>query len=495
MSDEAAGSSWIEGSGEPFWSVDPATGQNVWTGNAATASDVDRAVRAARAAQEEWAAKPQVQRVAALARFSAQLMQHKAALAKLISSETGKPNWEALGEVEAMIGKIPLSIEALHQRRGETTSETGGVLSATRFKPMGVLGVFGPFNMPGHLPNGHFIPALLAGNTVVFKPSELTPGVGQKITELFAAAKFPPGAFMVVQGGKETGEAIVRHRDIDGILFTGSVAGGLAIRKMLVDQPGKILALEMGGNNPLVVWKAADLKAAAYLTVQSAFITAGQRCSCARRLIIPEGDEGQAFLNELIAMMAAIKVGSSTDEPEPFMGPVISDAAADRLLASQRELVSKGGKTLVEMRSAEGQRRAMLLPGLIDVTRISNRPDVEIFGPLLQVIRVPSFEAALAEANHTAFGLAAGLLSDDQNLWNLFYRKVRAGVIYWNRQTTGGSSALPFGGLGLSGNHRPSGFWAVEYCSYPIATMEKVGLSLPSQLSPGISIKREGEKK
>jgi succinylglutamic semialdehyde dehydrogenase len=176
------------------------------------------------------------------------------------------------------------------------------------------------------------------------------------------------------------------------------------------------------------------------------------------------------------------------------MGPVISDAAADRLLVSQRDLVSRGGRSLVEMRSAESQRRAMLLPGLIDVTAISNRPDVEIFGPLLQVIRVPSFEAALAEANRTSFGLAAGLLSDDQNLWNLFYRKIRAGVIYWNRQTTGGSSALPFGGLGLSGNHRPSGFWAVEYCSYPIATMEKAGLSLPAQLSPGISIKREAEK-
>jgi succinylglutamic semialdehyde dehydrogenase len=481
----------IVGSGEVFWSTNPATGQNVWTGNAATATDIDRAVRAARDAQEQWASKPEVHRVGALARYSAQLSKQKADLARIISEETGKPKWEALGEVEAMIGKIAVSIEAFHQRRNPTSTEAAGVTSATRYKPMGVSAVFGPFNMPGHLPNGHIVPALLAGNCVVFKPSELTPGVGQKMAELFSDAGFPHGVIMLVQGGRETGAALARHPGIDGVLFTGSVTGGIAISKMLVDQPGKIVALEMGGNNPLVVWNSAEIDAAAYFTVQSAFITSGQRCSCARRLIIQKGDEGQAFLDRLIEMTQSIAVGPATAEPEPFMGPVISDAAADRMLAAQRDLIKRGGKILVEMKQLEGERRAMLRPGIIDVSDISDRPDEELFGPLLQVIRVSDFEAALGEANRTKYGLAAGLFSDKAELWNQFYRKIRAGVVYWNRQTTGGSSALPFGGIGLSGNHRPSGFWASDYCSYPVAVMEKSTIALPPQPTPGVQLPKK----
>jgi succinylglutamic semialdehyde dehydrogenase len=482
----------IAGAGEPFWSTDPATGQTVWTGQAATAQQLEVAIRAARSAQQAWFARPHVQRVALLARYSAQLSQNKQKLARIISEETGKPDWEASAEVDAMIGKIPISIEAFHQRRNPTQTESAGVTSATRYKPMGVLAVFGPYNMPGHLPNGHIVPALLAGNAVIFKPSELTPMVGQTMAELFAAAGFPPGVITIAQGGKETGAALARHRDIDGVLFTGSVAGGLAISKLLLDQPGKILALEMGGNNPLVVWDATNLPAAAYLIVQSAFITAGQRCSCARRLIVPQGAAGGALLDKLIATIIALIIGPHDSEPQPFMGPVISDSAADRLLAAQRDLANRGGKMLVEMKPIEGQRRAMLSPGLIDVTNVPNRPDVEWFGPLLQVIRVADFDAALAEANHTAFGLAAGLLSDDAALWDRFYRTVRAGVVYWNRQTTGGSSALPFGGTGLSGNHRPSGSWAADYCSYPIAVMETPTLELPAKKTPGIEIIAEG---
>jgi succinylglutamic semialdehyde dehydrogenase len=184
-------------------------------------------------------------------------------------------------------------------------------------------------------------------------------------------------------------------------------------------------------------------------------------------------------------MSGCIRVGRYTDEPEPFMGPVISTVAADSLLLAQSKLQDQGGRTILQMRRL-GAAGAMLSPGLIDVSGIPNRPDVEIFGPILQVIRVPDFSAAIAEANHTAFGLAAGLLSDIRALYDQFFRRIRAGVVNWNRPTTGASGSLPFGGVGLSGNHRPSGFHAADYCSYPVASMEEPKLQVPGKLPPGI---------
>lgn len=470
---------------QQFRSINPATGEVVWEGAAADQEQVDAAVNAARAALVSWKATTLAQRIEMLERFADQLRQHKQELAETISRETGKPFWESLGEVDAMIGKVPISIQAYHERRHETASVSAGVTSAVRYKPFGVLAVIGPFNMPGHLPNGHIVPALLAGNTVVLKPSELTPMVGQKTIELWRAAGLPADVMTIIQGGRDTGAALVRHPLIDGVLFTGSVAGGVAIGRTLVDQPGKIVALEMGGNNPLIVWDVADLDAAAYLTIQSAFITSGQRCSCARRLIVAADPPGQAFIDRLMSMMKTIRVGPYTSRPEPFMGPVISDLAADNLLAAQKDLLSRGGQSTIEMRTI-GPARAMLSPGLINVTRVSDRPDAEIFGPLLQLIHVNSFDQAIAEANATRFGLVAGLLSDDRNLWGRFYQETRAGVVYWNRQTTGGSSVLPFGGTGLSGNHRPSGYFAADYCSFPVASMTSERLQLPEKRTLGV---------
>ena len=476
---------WIEGIGAPFPSHDPATGEAIWEGTAAGKPDVELAVAAARKAAESWADLPIQQRIYFLQHFAEQLKSHRAELAETIAQETGKPRWESLGEVDSMIGKVPASIDALNQRRRPVETETAGGIAATRFKPHGVVAVFGPFNFPGHLPNAHIVPALLAGNTVIFKPSEQTPLVAQKTVELWEAADLPAGVLNLVQGGRDTGAALAAHPGIDGLFFTGSAGVGKALSRQFADHPEKILALEMGGNNPLIVHEASDLTAAAYLTIQSAFLTAGQRCTCARRLIVPIGTAGDAFIAQLAEMTQRVRVGRYSDDPEPFMGPVISADAAQRVLAAQAAFGEQGGKAILESKLL-GSSRAMLSPGLMDVTAITNRPDVEIFGPFLQIIRVPDFAAALAEANNTAFGLAAGLLSDSRELYELFFRKIRAGVVNWNRQTTGASGLLPFGGVGQSGNHRPSGFYAADYCSYPIASLENATLSMPSQMTPGI---------
>lgn len=477
---------WIEGRGEAFSSKDPATGETTFEGLGATAEQVDKAVNAARRAFESWAESGITDRTAYVEAFGEQLSSHKESLAESISRDTGKPFWESLTEVESMIGKIALSVEAYHDRCRVVTGEISGAVAATRFKPHGVVAVLGPFNLPGHLPNGHIVPALLAGNCVVFKPSRQAALVGARMVELWEAAGFPCGVVNLVQGGRETGSALSRHHDLDGLFFTGSAETGKALHRAFAGHPEKIIALEMGGNNPLIVCEINDLESAAYLTLLSAFITAGQRCTCARRLIVPEGVDGDAFVEHLVSLTTRVRVGPYTDRPEPFMGPVISAHAAGELLAAQKCFSEAGGIILIEMRSLN-EIGTMLSPGIIDVTRVPDRPDAELFGPFLQLIRVPDFEAALEEANRTSYGLAAGLITDRADLYDTFFRKIRAGVINWNRQTTGASSRMPFGGIKASGNHRPSAYYAADYCSYPVASIEMDRLVKPGHI-PGISL-------
>jgi succinylglutamic semialdehyde dehydrogenase len=446
---------------------------------------VDEAVAEARFALSFWSPTLLMEyRVEKLHRYADQLKAQKPKLAEIISQETGKPLWESNTEVDAMVNKVALSIEAQRKLRSEDEKPAGDAKAITRFKPHGVAAVLGPFNMPGHLPNGHIVPAVLAGNTVVFKPSEYTPRIAEAMVECFATAGMR-AAVHLAHGGREAGEALATHRDIDAIYFTGSFAAGVAINKANAHRPGVILALEMGGNNPLVVWDVDDLKAAALMTIQSAFISSGQRCSCARRLIVQRGAD--AFLRELVAMTKKIRVGPYTERPEPFMGRVISDAAAEKLLQAQQMLVDRGGKLLLEMKpTAAG--KAYLTPGIIDVTEAKDIPDEEFFGPLLQVIRVEDENEMIDRMNATRYGLSVGLLSDDHSMFDLVYKRAKAGVIHWNRPTTGASSALPFGGIGDSGNHRPAGYFSAEYCSYPVAVLESEKVTMPGKIPPGIQI-------
>lgn len=489
MSSHFINNTWLDGAGAAFESFDPGAGRALATYHAATAAEVHQAVRAARGAFAEWSLLSVEARISYLNAFGELLKKEKSsaaanALPLLISQEMGKPFWESLTEIDAMINKIPLSIQAMKERRSPSEQTANNQTSATRYKPHGVIAVFGPFNFPAHLPNGHIVPALLAGNTVVFKPSELTPGVARRTVELWQEAGLPAGVLNLVQGARETGQLLASHPEIDGLFFTGSVAAGRALNKLLADQPGKILALEMGGNNPLIVWDAASLDAAALLTIQSAYQTSGQRCSCARRLIVEEGARGEALVERLLELIPKIKVGRHTERPEPFMGPLVRSQAERNALAAQQRLLEMGAKALRPMKGLS-EDSAFVTPGLIDVSGI-DAPDEEIFAPLLQVIRVADFESALAAANRTAFGLCAGLISNDRALYARFFTRVRAGVINFNRPTTGASSALPFGGVGLSGNNRPSASHAADYCSYPIASLEQPAPVLPASLPPGI---------
>jgi len=480
---------WSEGAGAEFASHDPATGATLWRHKAASADDVARAFSAARSAFGSWSRMPFAEREAIVRRFAELLATHREHLASVISRETGKPRWETTTEVGAMINKVDLSVKAYWLRTGVTETEAAGVRSVIRHRPHGVVAVFGPYNFPGHLPNGHIVPALLAGNCVLFKPSEITPWTAEETVKLWLAAGLPAGVLALLPGERATGEAIAAHPDLDGLYFTGSSRTGHLLHRQFAETPHKILALEMGGNNPLVIGDLDDdLRPAIHDTLQSAFLSSGQRCTCARRLFVPEGAQGDAFIAKLVEAAAAIRLGAWDDEPQPFMGPLVTARAAQGLMAAQQQLLDLGASPLLAMTQREPDS-AFLSPGILDVSPIATQlPDEEHFGPLLKVIRYVRFEDALAGANATRYGLSAGLLSNDVAQWDQFLATIRAGIVNWNRQTTGASSAAPFGGVGDSGNHRASALYAADYCAYPVASMEAPACALPASLSPGLHL-------
>ena len=476
---------WLAGSGAELATIDPSTGRQTWTSNQSTAEDVARAAQAARDSFEAWALTPLEERIAVCTRFRDLLKEHSEELAAIIAEEVGKPLWEARTEVATMANKIDISVQSYGARTGETAAKVADGNAVLRHRPHGVFAVYGPYNVPGHLPNGHIVPALIAGNTVVFKPSEYAPRTAVKTVQLWEQAGLPAGVLNLVNGGRDTGVALGQNAQIDGILFTGSSQTGAALHKQFGGQPGKMLALEMGGNNPLVVWDIKDIDAAVHHAVMSAFISAGQRCTCARRLIIQDNAQGQAFLDRLVEVAAKLQPGPSNADPQPFMGPVVSAAVAARLVQAQAEMAAKGGKVLLQMKQLD-PNAGFVTAGIVDTTDANGILDEEWFGPLLQVIRVKDFDEALRVANATEFGLAAALLSPSEELWKRFAVRARAGIVNWNRPTTGAASSAPFGGVGKSGNHRPSAYYAADYCAYPVASIETAELEMPAKLSPGL---------
>lgn len=477
---------WLAGSGAELATIDPSTGRQTWTSKESNADDVARATQAARDAFEDWALLPLEERTAICTRFRDLLKEHSEELAAIIAEEVGKPLWEARTEVATMANKIDISVQSYGARTGETNAKVADGNAVLRHRPHGVFAVYGPYNFPGHLPNGHIVPALIAGNTVVFKPSEYAPRTAVKTVQLWEQAGLPKGVLNLVNGGRNTGIALGANPLIDGVLFTGSSQTGAALHKQFGGQPGKMLALEMGGNNPLVVWDVQDIDPAVHHAVMSAFISAGQRCTCARRLIVQDNEQGQAFIERLVEVASKLQVGASNAEPQPFMGPVVSAAVAARLVQAQDEMAQKGGKVLLQMRQLD-PNAGFVTAGIVDVTDATGIADEEWFGPLLQIVRVKDFDSAMKVANATEFGLAAALLSPSEELWKRFAVRARAGIVNWNRPTTGAASSAPFGGVGKSGNHRPSAYYAADYCAYPVASIETSELEMPAKLSPGLS--------
>lgn len=455
-------------SGTELISREPATGAEVWRGKV---GDVDDTVARGRRAWPAWAALPLSNRMEAMRRFANEVRREAENLATLISRETGKPLWESRAEVESVVARVEVAIRACSERTAQRKYDNAlNGTTAVRHKPHGVVAVIGPFSSPAHLPCGHILPALIAGNAVIFKPSERCPGSAELLMQCFTNAGVPAAVAQLLVGGPEHGQALALHGGIDGVLFTGSTDIGISLNRKLAARPDKFLALELGGNNPLVVLDTPLLTDAAVLIVQSAFSGAGQRCTSARRLIV-KASVYDALMAQVKAMADRLIVGAPFDEPAPFMGPVIDNTVADGLLESFVYLMSNGGRAIKHMVRANPDL-PFLSPAIIDTTGVKDRPDIELYGPLLQVIKVDDLDQAIAEANATRFGLSASLIGGTPQEYSKFWANVRAGVVNWNRPTVGAPMNAPFGGVGLSGNHRPTGFYAADYCAYPVTSAE-----------------------
>lgn len=476
---------WSKGNGKKFVEQSPNDGGEIWYGNNSNEQDVNACVCCAKEALLDWKKVSFDDRVEYVKKYVSLVQNNSDKLSKAISIEIGKPLWESKTEVAAIIGKLEPTISAYNLRNQEIVREISSGISVTQFSPLGVVAVIAPYNFPGHMANGHIMPALLSGNTVILKPSEKGAMTAELLMELWEQAGLPNGVINMLQGDGDVGNDLVSHSDINGIFFTGSYAVGEKIRRLCGSE--KMCALEMGGNSPLIVWDSSSIDAAVLTTIQSAFITAGQRCSSARRVIIPNNSFGNAFVKRLVEVSKIIKVGEYTEVPEPFMGALRTSQMVDTILAEQERLITLGAVSLLKSeRLAKGE--CFVSPGIIDISDVQRNFDEEFIAPFIRIIRVESFGEAISEANNTVYGLAAGILTEDRTLYEEFYSKIRAGIVNWNQQLTGAVGTAPFGGIKRSGNYRPSGYLAVDYCVYAVASIEVEQLKLPTSIPNGITL-------
>jgi succinylglutamic semialdehyde dehydrogenase len=449
-------------------SIEPATGVRLWQGEE---SDVEVEVARVAAAWPQWAAQAFTYRIEAIRRFANLVRGREAELADLIARETGKPVWDAKGEVVALLEAIEQSVSAYSNRTGQKRLDGSlGARQVLRHKPHGVMAVITPHCTPAYLPLSHIVPALIAGNGVLFKPSERVPATGLFLTALLHEAGVPQNVLRCVIGAGGAGQALVDHVGVAAILFTGSAHVGLAINRTLASRPDRIAALYMGGNNPMILWDTPDMQTAAALIIQSSFLSAGQICTAGRRLIVKDG-MADALIEALRETTGRLVIDEPHADPLPYMGPMIDMEMADGLTESFLYLMSNGGRPITHMRRPR-EGLPFVTPGIIDVTAMEKRIDIELFGPILQIVRVPDFEAAIKEANATRYGLSAALFGGSEEQYDRFWASSRAGLVHWNRPMTAALSGLPSGGVGLSGNQRAGGAYAADHCAYPVASAE-----------------------
>jgi len=449
----------------------------------ADAGTVDAAVARARAAFPAWRDAGAEARARVLRRFRDLAAERADEGARLLAREVGKALWDARAEARLLAPKVDVTLE---DGLGFVAPIEPGPGARAAFHPRGVLAVLGPFNFPAHLPNGHVVPALATGNTVVFKPSDQAPAVGAWMAELWREAGLPEGVLQVVQGRGDTGRELALHPGVDGVLFTGSWAVGRSLRHATADHPEKILALEMGGKNAVVVLADADLDGAAAETAISICATTGQRCSCASRVFAAR-EVIEPFAERLARVLRGVEVGPPLAEGV-FMGPLVSTEAAERVARYRALSRQAGGERLVD--ADPGLPPPYVGPGLVrfaDARQDHPYHREEIFGPEAGLYPVADLDEAIAAVNDSDYGLAASVFTRDRGAFERCAGRIRTGVLNWNRGTVGASGRLPFGGLRRSGNDRPAGVLATLYCTVPQASLlrEEGGLD-PDALPPGM---------
>ncbi len=452
---------------------------------------VDRACLAAKQAYMGWAQLSIDERKKYILKLREIFVAHEAEMAELISRDTGKALWDATTEAKALAAKIDVtlneSVKLIQEERIKNAlPQVDGVI---RYRSRGVMAVVGPFNFPAHLPNGHIIPALIAGNTIVYKPSEQTPAVAQLYAQMVEKAEFPPGVFNLVHGEAETGRKLVAHELVDGILFTGSYEVGLKIKQETLNHYWKILALEMGGKNATVVWEDADIDKAIYETLVGAYMSTGQRCSGTSRVILHDKIADQ-FTDRFYKAAKKLTIGHWSKNP--FMGPLINGPAVEKYIRFQEMANRENCESVMRGKALELEHKGHYVTPSIHLVKSFDPSSVyqktEIFGPNVAIYRSSDFEKTIEMVNSTGYGLVMALFSKNKELYETALLKARVGLLNWNRTTNGASSRLPFGGMGKSGNDRPSAHFAIQYCTVPVASLEDPTTLDKSKLLPGVNL-------
>lgn len=473
---------WLGGDGDPFASYNPSTHGLIRSGHFATIEQAREAVLHLRSNQPQWEATSIESRRAILTRFTELIYANEPQLTQLVADEVGKPLWEAATEVNAVRAKLAPTLDFNERRASTLVSNLSGMRSVTRFRPLGVVSVISPFNFPLSMLNTHVMPALLAGNSVVIKPSEHAPVLATRYVELLLEAGVPSNVVALLHGGPEIARELARLSD--GLYLTGSRAAGESILSSIHDRTDVLLALEMGGNSPLVIWDYDDLDVPVWGAIQSGYISAGQRCSAARRIILPAEDTH--FVPRLAEVTASLLVDVPLAATQPFVGPLISPQAVTALERRYNELLRLGAKEIVPL-TVVNREANLVRPSILDVSGIS-MSDEEHFGPLLLIQRVQSIEKAIEVANETRYGLAAGIYCRTREVYERFRNGTRAGIVNWNQALTGAVGVAPFGGVKDSGNYRPGGSLSVDYCVYAVASLEVEEPTLPAILPPGVRL-------
>jgi acyl-CoA reductase-like NAD-dependent aldehyde dehydrogenase len=461
------GGEWVEGSGgETFESVVPASGETIGEFPRSTAEDVDRAVAAAKAAWDDWRLMPAPKRAEVLYRFAGLIAGQKDALTDLMSREMGKVKLEAAGDVQEAIDMTLYMAGEGRRLFGHTTpSELPNKFQMSVRMPIGVVGVITPWNFPIAIPSWKIAPALVCGNTVVFKPAEDTPLLAERFVELLAEAGLPAGVVNVVHGfGEEVGEAIVKHPDVPVITFTGSRETGVRVTHAAADEL-KHVHLELGGKNAIIVMDDADLDLAVEGIIWSAFGTSGQRCTAASRVIVHERAYGE-LQQRLVRRAEAMRLGPGWED-ETDLGPVINRASIEKI-HSYTEIGKDEGATLLT--GGEPAREGALDKGFYyrptifaDVEAGMRIAQEEIFGPTTALIPVKDFDEAIRAANGVEYGLSSSIFTQDVNRAFRAMRDLDTGITYVNAGTTGAEVHLPFGGTKHTGNgHREAGQAALD---------------------------------
>jgi succinylglutamic semialdehyde dehydrogenase len=454
------------------------------------AETIDLAVAAAKRGFRTWRHTSLEERAELLQKYATALKKHHERLAQAISREMGKVLWEARGEVNGMIAKVGITLNESMRLVQDWQPE--GVQGWLRYRPRGVMAVIGPFNFPGHLPNGHIVPAIATGNTVIFKPASHCPAVGQIMAECFHEAGFPDGVFNLVQIPGRHCDDLVLHKDVDGVLFTGSTGIGMRIEELTLHQNWKITALEMGGKNAAIVMDDAPMEQSLYEVLTAAFLTSGQRCTATSRIICQRGIADE-FSRRLAQATKELAAGVQTD-PNVFMGPVVDRKSAEAFDHWQKVATAEGAETLVAgglMASPPVEGGAYVRPSLHRVHSIDKQSTYqvdELFAPDSCIYTVDTLEEAMALADDTDYGLACSIFTSDRAKYLKVIDDVRCGVINWNRSTVGASSKLPFGGMKGSGNGHPAALFSTLYCTYPVASLEDDKPFDPTSLLPGVTL-------